>query len=104
MSKKRNPDSALLSAINIATKPAEGFKQKPAGHSAVKKVIEQENKKATEAYNIRLSQVDAQIIEDMITIMRQKGKKRASSADVVRVALRTMTDDVKNDPILYLGN
>ena len=105
MAKKSSADDNLLNALSQATKnvpKGDNSTQEPAGKKITQSVVKKEKEKANIPYNIRLSQSDSEIIEEMILTLRKKGRRRASSADVVRVALRCLSKEAKSNPLKYL--
>ena len=96
-------DDNLLAALGKATESISKEKQvASAGEKATQEVIQKAKSKANIAYNIRLSEEDSEIIEDLIFDVRKKFRKRLSSADIVRIALRTMSEATKKDPLKFL--
>ena len=105
MQKRSTPgkaDSDLLSQLAKATQNSTNGKQAPAGSKAVKDVIDKHKLQATNAYNIRLSDTDTDIIESLVDSLRANGHRRASSADAVRVALRSLSKEALKNPKQFL--
>ncbi len=100
---KASGDAALLAQLSKATEKAPHNSQAPAGSNAVKNVIEKHEGKAVNPYNIRLSDADAEIIENLVDALRANGHRRASAADAVRVALRALPADAQKNPQDLLG-
>lgn len=61
-----------------------------------------EESKATENFAVRLSAKDAEIIRDVMRRLFEQRKKTVTASDSIRVALRSLSDQAKKDPLSYL--
>ena len=93
MTKKLTPSEKLLAQAAKAT--ASTSTQKPAGQKAVESTIRKKKNANTTTYNLRLSDIDVDVVDMISDTLRESGLKRPPASDSFRVALRVIAANPK---------